>query len=165
MPCVAGRPDLEFMITDLTASSRTIPRELVNLPRKHRLPYGAVTDLWRPSNMGNQYFSSGGFWESEHRTLRHSFAADGDVYGHDEAVLYTRSPIVIIENSGSKADDRFLFLQPGTVIRDTTWLELKGSVLQGSFISELRREDAIRMDKEGFLSSCHELRTPNPGDA
>lgn len=80
MPCVAGRPDLEFMIADLTF--RNIPPKLINLPRKHRLPYGAITEIWRPTNLGNQYFSSGGFWETEYQTLRNSFAADGDLYGH-----------------------------------------------------------------------------------
>ncbi|POS78276.1 hypothetical protein DHEL01_v203333 [Diaporthe helianthi] len=145
--CVAGRADLEFMITDL-ASSNDIPRELVNLPRKHRLPYGAVTDTWRPTNLGNHYFSSGGFLEIEYEEFRNSFAADGDLYGHDEAVLYMRSPIIIF--TGQKSDDRFVYFQPGTVIRDVTWLELKDSVLQGSYIAEMRREDAIRFDQEGF---------------
>lgn len=80
MVCVAGRPDLKFMITNL--SRPNIPHELINLPRKHRLPYGSVTDIWRPTYLGNQYFSSGGFWETEYKTLRDSFAADGDLYGH-----------------------------------------------------------------------------------
>lgn len=153
MCCVAGRPDLEFMITNLTF--RNVPTELINLPRKHRLPYGGVIDIWRPTNLGNHYFSLGGFWENEYDTIRNSFAADGDLYGHDEAILYMRSPIIIV--TGQDIDDRFIYFQPGTVIRDTTWLELKGSVLQGSYIPEMRRDDAIRFDKEGFpVEMVHE---------
>lgn len=92
MVCVAGRPDLEFMITNL--SRPNIPHELINLPRKHRLPYGSVTDIWRPTYLGNQYFSSGGFWETEYRILRDSFAADGDLYGH-VSTMSLLSPIPI----------------------------------------------------------------------
>lgn len=146
MPCVAGRPDLEFMITNLT--NRSVAPDMINLPRKHRLPYGAVINSWRPTNLGNQYFSMGGIWEAEYKKLRNSFAWDGDLYGHDEAVLYTRSPIIII--SDLKPDRRFTYFQLETVLRGVTWLRLKDSVLQGSFINEMRREDAIRFDREGL---------------
>ncbi|KAG8169381.1 hypothetical protein KVR01_000126 [Diaporthe batatas] len=145
--CVAGRPDLEFMITDLSAC-RSIRPGLINLPRKHRLPYGSVTDIWQPTNLAYHYFSMGGFFETEYQTIRNSFAADGDLYGHDAAILYTRSPIIII--IGQRQSDRFMCFQPDTVIRDTTWLKVKGSVLQGSYIPEMRREDAIRFDKDDF---------------
>lgn len=146
MPCVAGRPDLEFMITNLT--NRSVSPDMVNLPRKHRLPYGAVINSWRPTNLGNQYLSMGGIWKTEYKTFRNSFAWDGDLYGHDEAVLYTRSPIIII--SDLNPDRRFTYFQRETVLRGVTWLRLKGSVLQGGYIKEMRREDAIRFDQEGL---------------
>lgn len=196
MVCVAGRPDLEFMITNL--SHPDIPRKLINLPREHGLPYGSVTDIWRPTNLGTQYFSSGGFWETEYKTLRDSFAADGDLYGHvsticflsiiqicrllecsrnsplqapyhvtntkqDEAVLYTRSPIIIVIDS--RPDARFMYFQPKTVFRDTTWLEIRDFVLQGSYIHEMRREDAVLFDKEGYpVELLHNRQPSNPGD-
>lgn len=143
---VAGRPDLEFMITNLT--NRSVAPDMINLPRKYRLPYGAVINSWRPTNLGNQYFSMGGCWATEYTTLRNSFAWDGDLYGHDEAVLYTRSPIVIV--SDLKPDRRFTYLRPGTILRGVTWLKLKGSILQGGYIQEMRREDAIKLDREGL---------------
>lgn len=159
MPCVAGRPDLEFMITNLT--NRSVPSDMINLPRNYRLPYGAVINSWRPTNLGNQYFSKGGIWEGEYRTLRSSFAWDGDLYGHDEAVLYTRSPIIII--SDLKPDRRFTYFQLQTVLRGVTWLSLKDSVLQGSFINEMRREDAIRFDREGLPVELVYRLSSNPG--
>lgn len=146
MPCVAGRADLEFMITNLT--NRSVPREMINLPRKHRLPYGAVINSWRPTNLGNQYFSMGGIWETEYKTIRDSFAWDGDLYGHDEAVMYTRSPIIII--SDLSPDRRFTYFQAETVLRGVTWLRLQNSSLQGGYIDEMRREDAIRFDQQGL---------------
>lgn len=146
MPCVAGRPDLEFMITNLT--NRSVPANMINLPRKHRLPYGAVINSWRPTNLGNQYFSMGGIWKAEYGTFRDSFAWDGDLYGHDEAVIYTRSPIIII--SDLKPDRRFTYFQLDTVLRGVTWLKERDSILQGSYINEMKREDAIRFDVEGL---------------
>lgn len=146
MPCVAGRADLEFMITNLT--NRSVSPDMINLPRKHRLPYGAVINSWRPTNLGNQYFSMGGIWETEYRTIRNSFAWDGDLYGHDEAVMYTRSPIIIVSNLSP--DRRFTYFQAETVLRGVTWLRLQNSILQGSYINEMRREDAIRFDQQGL---------------
>lgn len=159
MPCVAGRPDLEFMITNLT--NRSVPPHMINLPRKYRLPYGAVINSWRPTNLGNQYFSMGGIWEAEYRVFRNSFAWDGDLYGHDEAILYTRSPIIII--SDLKPDRRFTYFQLETVLRGVTWLRLKDSVLQGSSINEMRREDAIRFDREGLPVELVYCLSSNPG--
>lgn len=159
MPCVAGRPDLEFMIINLT--NRSVAADMVNLPRKHRLPYGAVINSWRPTNLGNQYFSMGGIWETEYKILRNSFAWDGDLYGHDEAVLYTRSPIIVI--SDLKPDRRFTYFQSETVFRGVTWLKLKDSALQGSYVDEIRREDAIRFDKEGLPAELVYKRWSNTG--
>ena len=79
-------------------------------------------------------------------------------------MLYTRSPIIIITDL--KPEDRFSYFQPETVLCGVTWLQLKNSVLQGSYIDEMRREVAIRYDKEGLpVELVHKRQSPNPGDS
>ncbi|KAK7968000.1 uncharacterized protein PG986_002277 [Apiospora aurea] len=86
---VAARPDLTFTVTNLTYP--TI------LPRYRGLP----------TNLGC-FFHPGGLWSGEYDVIRRSFACDGDLYGWDEAVLYTREPVAVIAPTvGAKPQRRF----------------------------------------------------------
>lgn len=149
---VAARPDLTFTVTNLTYP--TVPprhRDLVHRAyRQGRLRHGSVLNSWKPTNLGC-FFHPGGLWRAEHGVVRRSFACDGDLYGWDEAVLYTRAPVAVVApGAGEKPRRRFNYWYAGTVLRDVQWLQLDAQGrLCGRRVAETRRADVIRWDEQG----------------
>lgn len=146
VPATTGRRDLTFIITNLTHP--TIPVHLMNTVRDHPyLTYGALANSWKATNFGCWYHH-GCIFEKDHDIIRASFAWDGDLYGWDEAVAYTRKPIVIITDA--KPVRRFDYWQPTTVYRDVTWLQMVDGVLHGSYQETTTRKDVIEWDRCGI---------------
>lgn len=76
---------------------------------------------------------------------------DGDLYGWDEAVAYTRRPVVVV--TGAKPARRFDYWQPGgaTVYREVTWLQQAADgALHGGFRATTTRADVIAWDEGGI---------------
>lgn len=146
LPAVIGRRDLTFIITNLTHP--TIHVHLMNTVRDHPfLTHGALANSWKATNFGC-FYHHGCVWSSDYKTIRASFAVDGGLYGWDEAVAYTRKPIVIITDA--KPVRRFDYWQPTTVYRDVTWLQMVDGILHGSFQKTTTRKDVIEWDKNGI---------------
>lgn len=149
---VATRPDLTFTITNLTYPT-ILPRyrDLVhNAYKQGLLRHGSVLNSWKPTNLGC-FFHPSGLWSDEYETVKRSFACDGDLYGWDEAVLYTREPVAVIAPSPSeKPRRRFNYWYEGTVLRDVQWLQLdEQGRLHGERVAATRRADVIRWDEHG----------------
>lgn len=149
VPATTGRRDLTFVLTNLTHP--TVPVRLMNTVRDHPfLTYGAVANSWKATNFGC-FFHHGGVFAREHAAVRASFAWDGDLYGWDEAVAYTRRPVVVV--TGAKPARRFDYWQPGgaTVYRDVTWLQQAADgALHGGFWATTTRADVIAWDEGGI---------------
>ncbi|KAK4444217.1 hypothetical protein QBC34DRAFT_309470 [Podospora aff. communis PSN243] len=146
LPAVLGdRKDLTFTVTNLTYP--TIARHHMNLIKDSEIPYGSVLNSWKPTNLGC-FFHRGGLWAGEYEVVRGSFAWDGDLYGWDEAVVYTRRPVAAV--SDRKPERRFETWVEGMVLRGVTWLRVdEGGRLRGGFVEETRRGDVVRWDGEG----------------
>lgn len=143
LPATTGRHDLTFVLTNLTHA--TIPVHMMNMVRDHPfLTYGALANSWKATNFGCWYHH-GCVWASDYEVIRASFCSDADMYGWDEAVAYTRKPIVIITDA--KPVRRFDYWQPTTVYRGVTWLQMVNGVLHGSFQETTTRSDVIAWDK------------------
>ncbi|KAK9774976.1 hypothetical protein AB5N19_12530 [Seiridium cardinale] len=128
------------------ATGRAVLKQDVNLVKDSpMLPYGSVSNSW------SRIFAS------EYETLRASFAWDGDPYGWDEAVLFTRNPIMIMSNTRPKR--RFSPWHKETVCRNANWLELVDNRLCGGFQGLATRKDVIGWDKDGIPDG--ELRKDN----
>lgn len=141
-----GRRDLTFVLTNLTHPSVAVDQ--MNLVRDHPfLTYGAVANSWKATNFGCWYHP-GGLFTADHDVVRASFAWDGDLYGWDEAVAYTRRPIVIITNA--KPARRFDYWHPDTVYQGVTWLQMVDGVLEGGYKETTTRADVIKWDEEGI---------------
>lgn len=146
LPAVTGRHDLTFVITNLTHP--TIPIPMMNTVRDHPfLTYGGLANSWKATNFGCWYHH-GCVYEGDAEIIRASFAWDGDLYGWDEAVAYTRKPIIIITDA--KPVRRFDYWQPATVYRDVTWLQMVDGVLYGSLQETTTRNDVIEWDRDGI---------------
>ncbi|KAK8065083.1 hypothetical protein PG997_011830 [Apiospora hydei] len=106
---VAARPDLTFTVTNLTYPT-ILPRYrglVHDAYRQGLLRHGSVLNSWKPTNLGC-FFHPGGLWSGEYDVVWRSFACDGDLYGWDEAVLYTREPVAVIAPTvGEKPQRRF----------------------------------------------------------
>ncbi|KAK7935984.1 hypothetical protein PG985_001479 [Apiospora marii] len=152
---VSTRPDLTFTVTNLTYPT-ILPRyrDLVHDAWKQGLlRHGSVLNSWKPTNLGC-FFHPGGLWSDDYETVMRSFACDGDLYGWDEAVVYTREPVVVIAPSvGEKPRRRFNYWYEGTVLRDVLWLQLKEGRLYGERVAETRRADVVRWDEHGIPGS------------
>lgn len=146
LPAVTGRRDLTFVLTNLTHP--TIPAHKMNTVRDHPfLAYGALANSWKATNFGC-WFHHGCVYEAEHDVIRSSFAWDGDLYGWDEAVAYTRKPVVIITEA--KPPRRFDYWQPDTVYKEVTWLQMVDGVLCGGYQETTTRADVIAWDRTGI---------------
>lgn len=160
LPACTGRHDLTFTLTNLTHP--TIPVQRMNLVRDHPfLTYGAVANSWKATNFGCWYHH-GCIFEADYNVIRASFAWDGDLYGWDEAIAYTRKPVVIITDS--KPPRRFDYWQPKTVYRGVTWLEMVDGVLHGGYQEVTKRSDVIKWDKEGIPGGPLTGKLPNVAD-
>ncbi|KAF3763051.1 hypothetical protein M406DRAFT_73704 [Cryphonectria parasitica EP155] len=146
LPAVTGRRDLTFILTNLTHP--TIPAHQMNTVRDHPfLTYGALANSWKATNFGC-WFHHGCVFEGEADAIRASFAWDGDLYGWDEAVAYTRRPVVIV--TGAKPLRRFDYWQPATVYRGVTWLQMVDGVLCGGYQEMTTRAHVVAWDKTGI---------------
>lgn len=152
---VTGRPDLTFTITNLTYPTiQPRYRDIVHKAYKEGLlKYGSVLNSWKPTNLGC-FFHPGCLWSEDYDVIKRSFACDGDLYGWDEAVLYTRDPVAVIapcDTHTEKPRRRFNYWYESTVLRHVKWLQLddKGQ-LRGERVPETRRADVIRWDENGI---------------
>ncbi|KAI1865530.1 uncharacterized protein JN550_008287 [Neoarthrinium moseri] len=146
IPTVLERHDLTYTVTNLT--NITIAPESMSIVKDHPdLPYGSVANSWKPTNLGC-WFHHGGLFESEYHTFKASFAWDGDLYGWDEAVLFTRKPISVI--STTKPDRRFDHWSPDSVYENVNWLQVVDGQWRGGFQAVTRRADVITWDKHGI---------------
>ncbi|KAK8113441.1 hypothetical protein PG984_013967 [Apiospora sp. TS-2023a] len=152
---VASRPDLTFTVTNLTYPT-ILPRyrDIVhNAWKQGLLQHGSVLNSWKPTNLGC-FFHPGGIWSDDYDVIMRSFACDGDLYGWDEAVLYTRDPVAVIAptpSDGEKPQRRFNYWYEGTVLRDVRWLQLdEQGRLRGERVAETRRADVVRWDEHGI---------------
>lgn len=146
IPAVAGRRDLTFVLTNLTHP--TVAPHRMNLVRDHPLlSYGAVANSWKATNFGC-WFHAGRVFEADRDAIRASFAWDGDLYGWDEAVAYTRRPVVIITDASPPR--RFDYWQPNTVYQGVTWLRMVDGVLVGGYQETTTRADVINWDENGI---------------
>ncbi|KAK8034157.1 hypothetical protein PG993_009152 [Apiospora rasikravindrae] len=104
---VAVRSDLTFTLTNLTYPT-ILPkhRDIVhNAYKQGLLQHGSVLNSWKPTNLGC-FFHPGALWSDEYDVIKRSFACDGDLYGWDEAVLYTREPVAVIAPSPAEKPRR-----------------------------------------------------------
>ncbi|KAK8058095.1 hypothetical protein PG994_008543 [Apiospora phragmitis] len=152
---VAERPDLTFTVTNLTYPTIINKyRDIVhNAYKQGLLQHGSVLNSWKPTNLGC-FFHPGGLWYEEYDIFKRSFACDGDLYGWDEAVLYTRDPVAVIAPSVPPAEKprrRFNYWYEGTALRDVQWLQLddKGR-LCGERVPVTKRADVVRWDEHGI---------------
>ncbi|KAH8588819.1 hypothetical protein B0O99DRAFT_600467 [Bisporella sp. PMI_857] len=146
LPAVLGRHDLTFTITNLT--NPTVAIEHMNIVRDEPLlQYGAVANSWKPTNLGCWYHP-GGIFEKEYEVFKASFAWDGDLYGWDEAMIYSRKPIAIITDS--KPNRRFCYWQPETVLENVTWYQIVDGKLHGGLKEKTTRADVIEWDEYGI---------------
>lgn len=111
------------------------------------LSYGAVANSWKPTNLGC-WFHHGGIFKFEYEVFKDSFAWDGDLYGWDEAMLYTRKPVVFINDT--KPPRRFDYWYPDTVLRGVTWLQIADGELCGGYQETSTRADVVKWDKDGI---------------
>lgn len=99
-------------VTSITHA--TVPLRWMNFVREHKLlSHGSVTDSWKPTNLGC-WFHHGRLFQSEYEVFRDSFAWDDDLYGWDEAVLYTRGPVAVVD--GVRPEHRFDSWSPDAVL-------------------------------------------------
>lgn len=120
----------------------------MNFVREHNLlSHGSVTDSWKPTNLGC-WFHHGCVFESQCDTFRDSFAWDGDLYGWDEAVLYTRGPVAVVDDV--RPARRFDSWSPDAVLFGITWLQVVDGKLVGGYKEETRRADVIKWDRKGI---------------
>ncbi|KAK7709529.1 hypothetical protein SLS63_013207 [Diaporthe eres] len=143
---VTGRRDLTFTVTNITHA--TVPLRWMNFVREHELlSYGSVTDSWKPTNLGC-WFHHGCLFQSEYEVFRDSFAWDGDLYGWDEAVLYTRGPVAVVDDV--RPERRFDSWSPDAVLVGVTWLQVVDGELFGGYKEETTRADVITWDTKGI---------------
>ncbi|KAK8856016.1 hypothetical protein PGQ11_011928 [Apiospora arundinis] len=151
--CVTRRPDLTFTITNLTYPTILAKhRGLVHDAYKQGLlRHGSVLNSWKPTNLGC-FFHPGCLWSDDYDVIMRSFACDGDLYGWDEAVVYTREPVAVIAPSNPKPQRRFNYWYEGTVLRDVMWLQLddKGRLYGGERVPMTKRADVIFWDGYGL---------------
>jgi len=69
------------------------------------------------------------------------------LYGWDEAVLYTRNPVAVINDT--KPPRRFDVWYDETVYRNVTWYEVVDGRLKGGKKETTTRADLIEWDKMG----------------
>jgi hypothetical protein len=99
LPAVTGRRDLTFTVANLT--NRVIKSEDINIVKyAPGFPYGAVNIAWKAVAL-DSWFRPGYLFGSEYDVIGASFAWDGNLYGWDEAIVYTRKPIVVIASAES----------------------------------------------------------------
>lgn len=159
LPAVTGRRDLTFVLTNLTHPS--VAAHKMNLVRDHPLlAHGAVANSWKATNFGCWYHAGCAF-EADYGVVRASFAWDGDLYGWDEAVAYTRGPVVIVTDA--KPARRFDYWQPGTVYQGVTWLQMVDGVLEGGYQDTTTRADVIKWDEEGIPGGPLTKKMPTTG--
>lgn len=143
---IAGREDLTFTITNLTHP--TVAVDQMNIVKDApELEYGCVANSWKPTNLGC-FFHRGGLWAAEYDIFRASFAYDGDLYGWDEAMIYTRKPVVVITDE--KPVRRFDYWYEGTVLRGVTWLQVVDGRLRGEYQEKTTRNDVVGWDHNGL---------------
>lgn len=149
LPAVTGRADLTFHVTNLT--NHNVSDEWFNAIRDHpSLTYGCVVNSYRPTNLGCTFFR-GLHFESDAHILRASFAWDGQLYGWDEAVLYTRKPVVLLTNV--KPERRFQHWQEATILFGVTWYRLVNGMLVGGYQAETTRAQLVEWDAKGIPST------------
>lgn len=88
------------------------------------------------------------------------------MYGWDEAVLYTRNPIVVIADL--KPPRRFDYWGRDTVYEGVTWLQVVDGNLCGSWQPKTTRKEVICWDGNGIpggLLSKDELVVYKKGEA
>ncbi|KAB5585203.1 hypothetical protein GE09DRAFT_1048364 [Coniochaeta sp. 2T2.1] len=149
LPAITGRKDLTFTITNLT--NPTVPIHQMNIVKDSpHLQYGCVANSWKPTNLGC-FYHPGCLFAAEYDIFRASFAWDGDLYGWDEAMLYTRKPVALINDK--KPERRFDYWYEGTVLRDVTWLQIVDGRLRGGLHKITTRADVIEWDETGVPGS------------
>lgn len=146
---VTGRADLTFHITNLT--NHNVSDEWFWAIRDYGLDYGAVVQAYRPTNLGCTYFR-GLHFAADAEAFRGSFAWDGDLYGWDEAMLYTRQPTVIITDD--YPERRFQHWMPETVYHNVEWFRVVDGKLVGGRHRTTTREKLVEWEKQGMIASA-----------
>jgi hypothetical protein len=145
LPAVTGRRNLTFTVANLT--NVVIKPEDINIVRDApNLPYGTVHCVWKSVALG-PWFHPGCLFESEYDMIRASFAWDGDLYGWDEAIVYTRKPIVVIASSEPYL--AYCYTSE-TVDYGVNWLQRLDRKLHGGYVEEARRKDLVAWTKNGI---------------
>jgi hypothetical protein len=146
LPAVTGRNDLTFTITNLTHPS-VAPDQMNIVKDAPELRYGCVANSWKPTNLGG-FYHPGCLFAAEYDIFRASFAYDGDLYGWDEAMVYTRKPVAVITDKSPAR--RFHYWYDKTVLRDVTWLQMVDGRLRGGYQESTTRADVVEWDKNGI---------------